>query len=491
MSQVCLVLTGPKLQDCLKQLEQSRPHIDLAELRADLIDKAEWPGLNAFSKKAGIPLILTLRQPRDGGQWVGSAEERQSFFETALNGAWQWFDLEDDQRLPTLEAAWKAKGRQLVVSFHDLGGVPDGWVERLDSNRGPGVTAKAAVFPRSSAGYLKFLTELKALPDRGPERAYVALAMGGFGFSSRVLAARLGSRWTYASGPGQTVAAGMTDPATLQNLYRFSEQTTKTPVYGIVGNPVFHTKSPVIHNPALALLGLPGTYVPFLADDLDAFFKTCDLLDVRGLSCTIPFKEEVLLHLEETSPAVQATGACNTLWRTPSGAWSGDNTDSPGFMAPLADLFPRGFRGLRATVVGTGGAARGVIWSLREQGVKVVVLGRTPDKAHALALEFGIEWAPLGPESRMVVEDHADLIVQTTSVGLGDTEGQDPLAWYEFTGREIAYDIIYVPRWTTFLKRAKKAGCRTVFGEDMLVNQAFGQFERFTGLPYPKAALKL
>jgi 3-dehydroquinate dehydratase/shikimate dehydrogenase len=118
-------------------------------------------------------------------------------------------------------------------------------------------------------------------------------------------------------------------------------------------------------------------------------------------------------------------------------------------------------------------------------------LGRSPDKAHSLALEFDVEWAPLGPESRLIVEDHDDLIVQTTSVGMGETAGQDPLDWYDFTGREIAYDIIYSPRWTRFLDRAKKAGCRILFGEDMLVGQAMGQFRRFTGREYPKNLLKL
>ena len=484
---VCLVLTGPKLKDCLKQLDGCRPHIDLAELRADLLDRSEWDGLNGFSRRAGIPLILTLRQPRDGGKWTGSASDREEFFRSAMAGNWSWFDLEDDQRLPALEAEWLATGHKLVISFHELEGVSDGWAARLQAAEGPGVTTKAAVFPRSSVEFLKFVTDLQGLPpgDR------VVLAMGGFGFSSRVLAARLGSRWTYASAPGQVAAPGQTDPQTLQTLYRFREQTSDTPVYGIVGNPVFHTKSPIIHNPALATLGLPGTYVPFLADDLPSFFAVCDRLGVDGLSCTIPFKEDVLLHVGETTAAVKATGACNTLWRQPGGAWHGDNTDAPGFMTPLAEKLSDNLEGLRATVVGTGGAARGIVWALKQAGVKVVVLGRTPDKAHSLALDFDVDWAPLGPESRLVVEDHPDLIIQTTSVGMGDTEDQDPLEWYDFTGRELAYDIIYAPKWTKFLTRAKKAGCKILFGEDMLVGQAFGQFQRFTGLPYPKDALKL
>ncbi len=481
--QVCLVLTGPRLADCRRQLDESRNDIDLAEVRADLIDRVDWASLNEFSRGADLPLILTLRQPVHGGKWIGPAGERDAFFRTALDGRWAWFDLEDDQRLPEVEALARERGIGLVISFHDVG-VPAGWAERLRRNRAPGVVAKAAVHPTNSAEYLRFLEELLELPHDPASGGQVTLAMGGFGFSSRVLAARLGSRWTYVSAPGQSAAPGHTDPQTLQKLYRFREQTASTPVFGIVGNPVFHTKSPVIHNPALAALGLPGTYIPFLADDLGPFFKTCDLLGVRGLSCTIPFKEDVLLHLGEMSPAVQATGACNTLWRDPGGPWKGDNTDAPGFMAPLSKM-AGDLEGLRATVVGTGGAARGIVWALCQAGVKVVVLGRTPDKAQALAADFGAEWAPLGPESRLIVEDHADIIAQTTSVGLGETEGQDPLDWYDFTGDEIAYEIIYVPRWTTFLKRAKAAGCRVLFGEDMLVHQAFGQFRRFTGMEYP------
>jgi len=490
---LCLVLTGPRLEDCRRQLDESRDHLNLAELRADLVDRSQWPELNAFSREAGVPLILTLRQTRDGGQWAGEPGEREAFFRMALEGAWTWLDLEDDQRLPALEAAWRAQGRGLVISFHDFEGVPAGWENRLEAALGPGITAKAAVFPKSSAEFVQFLRDLKTVADRPrpADQGFVALAMGGFGFPSRVLAARLGSRWTYASPPGQTAAPGQIDPATLQNLYRFRDQTPSTPVYGIVGNPVFHTKSPWIHNPAFAQLGLPGTYLPFLADELPSFFAACDLLGVQGLSCTIPFKEDVLLHLSDKTDAVRATGACNTLWRARDGRWHGDNTDAPGFMVPLAGLLHGRWDGLRATVVGTGGAARGVIWALRQVGVKVVVLGRTPDKAQALALEFGAEWAPLGPEARLIVEDHPDLIVQTTSVGMGETEGQDPLDWYDFTGREIAYDIIYTPRWTTFLTRAKDAGCRVLFGQDMLLGQAGGQFKRFTGRDLPRDAVHL
>jgi 3-dehydroquinate dehydratase/shikimate dehydrogenase len=484
---VCLVLTGPTLADCQRQLDAHRPHIDLAEVRADLVDRGEWPHLNDFARRAGLPLILTLRQPRDGGQWTGTDGERRAFFQVASEGAWTWFDLEDDQRLPDLEAAWLARGRKLIVSFHDFTGVPAGWADRMRAVEAPGVVPKVAVLAKSSADFLRFTQEALALP--AGER--VVLAMGPFGFASRVLAARYASLWTYTSPAGTEAAPGHVDPETLQTLYRFRQQTPTTPVFGIIGNPVFHTKSPIIHNQAFDVMGLPGTYVPFLVDDLKAFFTVADLLGVQGLSCTIPFKEDVLLYLSETSPAVKATGACNTLWREgPRRPWKGDNTDAPGFMAPLVDLLGDELSELRATVVGTGGAARGVVWALRQAGVKVVVLGRTPDKAQALAQDFDAEWAPLGPEARLIVEDHPDLIVQTTSVGMGDSK-EDPLEWYEFTGREVTYDIIYTPQWTPFLTRAKAAGCKVLFGHDMLMGQAVGQFRRFTGKELPLDKLDL
>lgn len=479
-----MVLTGPRLADCQAQLDGCRDHIDLAELRADLVDREDWSLLNDFSDRAGVPLILTLRTPHDGGRWCGTDDQRRAFFEAAFDGAWRWLDVEDDQRMPDLESRWLARGRELVVSFHDFDGVPPGWAPRLAAAEGPGITAKAAVFPQSSQEFLRFVEELQAL---GPGNR-VALAMGGFGFPSRVLAARLGSRWTYTSAPGQLAAPGQIDPETLQTLYRFRRQTADTPVYGIVGNPVFHSKSPGIHNPGLGALDLPGVYLPFLVDDLKSFFSLADRLGVVGLSCTIPFKEAVLGFLSARTPAVEAIGACNTLWREPGGLWQGDNTDAPGFLVPLNDILNHR-PGLKATVIGTGGAARGVVWALRSAGVTVLVLGRSLAKAQALAEEFGAEAAVLGPETLPLVERSSDLIVQTTSVGMGEASGQDPLGWYPFTGRELVYDIIYTPAWTAFLTRAAAAGCRVFFGREMLVGQARGQFLRFTGREYPEPAL--
>ncbi|MEI8096110.1 MAG: type I 3-dehydroquinate dehydratase [Spirochaetales bacterium] len=490
---ICLVLAGPTLEDCRRQLEDNRPWIDLAEVRADKIGREDWPALNDFSREAGLPLVLTLRQPRHGGDWTGSPDAREAFFEQALDGVWAWADVEDDQRMPDWEARWRAAGHELIVSFHELEGLGVGWLERIRRTQatlaGTDGVVKAALMPRSSRDYLTFVQGVLSLPTG----RRVLLAMGGVGFTSRVLTARFGSLWTYASPTGNTIAPGQTDPQTLVELYRYRLQTRQTPVYGVVGNPVFHSKSPHIHNPGLAALGLPGTYVPFLADDVQALLRTAELLGVRGLSCTIPHKQAVLPLLESASGAVEAIGAANTLVRTPAG-WRGDNTDARGFLEPLSAL-QRSIHGSGAlsaagvTVIGTGGAARAIVWALAQAGCRVLVLGRDLAKAEALAAEFGVQAAHLGPESLDAVKTHASVLVQTTSVGMGDQEGKDPLPWYEFTGNEIAYDIVYAPQWTSFLERARQAGCQVLFGRQMLDHQAWLQFGLFTGVDYPTAKM--
>jgi 3-dehydroquinate dehydratase/shikimate dehydrogenase len=480
MSRLCLVLNGKTNAENLAILEQNKHWIDMAEVRADCLDPAEWAGLRDFSRRAELELILTLRMKRDGGFWEGSVQERASFFKAALSGRWTWWDIEDDRRLPEIEAEWLSRGGKLVVSFHDFTGVPP-LAERLRNAQGPASLVKAAVYPRSSKEFLRFLQETQALPP-GQK---VVLAMGPFGFSSRVLAEQLGSAWTYASPMGNVAAPGQVDPATLAKLYHFASIGTQTQLFGVIGNPIHHSKSPAIHNAGYEALGLDAVYLPFLVDDLEAFFQTADLLHLRGFSVTLPFKQDVIRHLVDTTPAVQASGACNTVWKDAQG-WHGDNTDAEGFLAPLKSIWGTDFSDKRVTVVGTGGAARSVVWALRQSGATVLVLGRSPAKAEALAREFGVDWGPLSSASLADLSAHDDLIVQTTSLGMGEQEGVNPLDWYEFTGNETAYDIVYNPEKTAFLQAAESAGCRLVLGKDMLLHQAIGQFSRFVGQDFPE-----
>jgi 3-dehydroquinate dehydratase/shikimate dehydrogenase len=173
------------------------------------------------------------------------------------------------------------------------------------------------------------------------------------------------------------------------------------------------------------------------------------------------------------------------------------NTDVSGFLDPLAaelgldtqvdSRSPRiDLSRYRATVIGAGGAARSVVYALRLSGCRVLVLNRTAARAQALAEEFGCQWGPLENSGYRALEEFNDILVQTTSVGMSPHEGTDPVELYSFRGHEIAYDLVYAPPLTRFLERAQAAGCRIIYGEDMLLRQALHQFYLFTGQTYPE-----
>ena len=316
----------------------------------------------------------------------------------------------------------------------------------------------------------------------------ILIGMGEAGLPTRILAARLGSELTYCSPPGRQAAPGHLDPATLLDLYRFKSITETTGVFGVIGNPIGHSLSPAIHNRGFEALGIDAVYLPFLVDEPESFFRMAGLLGIRGLSVTIPLKEAVIPFLTERDERVEATGACNTMFRRNEG-WFGTNTDAGGFLKPLEEgMKNKPVSSLKATVVGAGGAARAVVYALVGLGARTLILNRTVEKAEILARKFGCDFAGINGEGYRLMKNYSDLIVQTTSVGMEPDLNKDPLPDYRFKGHEIAYDLVYRPTQTLFLKRAAAAGCRTIPGLEMLFNQAVLQFKLFTGRDYPKGA---
>jgi 3-dehydroquinate dehydratase/shikimate dehydrogenase len=186
---------------------------------------------------------------------------------------------------------------------------------------------------------------------------------------------------------------------------------------------------------------------------------------------------------------VRGIGACNTVAVREDGL-HGYNTDAEGFLAPLRAALPSGFSGLSAAVIGAGGAARSAVYALAREGARVLVVNRTEDRARrlcadiqaALGLPEGrLAWASPDEKGLALLEDYAQLIVNSTTMGMHPWENLDPLASRAFRGNEIVYDMVYSPRETLFLKRAAAAGCAIVYGEEMLKNQAYRQFHIYTG----------
>ncbi|MFW5797227.1 MAG: type I 3-dehydroquinate dehydratase [Spirochaetota bacterium] len=501
---ICLSLTRDTASEDLRDVRRNLAWIDLVELRVDRFSRTLPEVISRFPAELPLrgrgqgrpPCILTIRRKEDGGDFSGSETERRELLEVGIrSGEYDYLDLEldleEDEEGRRLRDLAEGEGCTIIRSAHDPEGVSADPAElyRALSRRASEIP-KLAVTPRSSAELDRILELMAA--ERHSGRRHVILGMGPVGVPTRVAAPMLGGYISYASAEvGTEVAAapGHMTPRMLAETYRYREQSADTALFGVVGNPVMHSASPAFHNRQFTEKNLDAVYVPFQVDDLEPFFRSVGRLSVRGLSVTVPHKEGVIDYLDESDESVVPVGACNTVLIT-DGRKRGVNTDIPGFMLPLERAIgasgPEAFDGMRATVIGAGGAARAVVFALLRVGVRLCVVNRTRARADRMVTEIadalGVAKpavAELDPAAAGLIEEHGTLIVQTTPLGMSPREDVDPLPFYEFRGHEIAYDLIYAPERTRFLARADEAGCLTISGTRMFEEQALAQAALF------------
>jgi 3-dehydroquinate dehydratase / shikimate dehydrogenase len=469
---VCLCLHGKTIEEDLRLASRAAGRVDALELRVDALLPEEARHAARFPGLCKLPVTLCVRRAVDGGAFAADERERVALIERIAGGGFQFAELEEDVAAPGLDARVAKSGARIVRTLHDQTGVPRDLAPRIRSlARGPAELPKAAVTVKDAAGLLQCLEALRGL---GPMEK-ILYAAGEAGLPLTVLAGRLGSAVCYAH--------SLSEAETLLDLYRFRHISAETAVYGVIGNPIMHSRSPLIHNTGFKTLEIDAVYLPFHVPDLEAFWKAADILGVRGLSVTVPHKQAVMSLLSERDAAVDATGACNTMVRDSDGVrWRGTNTDVAGFLGPLLRLVGgRLPAGLGATVIGAGGAARAVAHALRSNGARVLVLNRSIAHAKDLAEKLSVSYASLNGEGFALAEGFRDLIVQTTNVGMSPAEDADPAPGLVFTGKEIVFDVIYSPPMTRFLRRASDAGCTVLNGSEMLLEQAREQFRLFTG----------
>lgn len=261
-----------------------------------------------------------------------------------------------------------------------------------------------------------------------------------------------------------------------------------TKLLGVMGDPVEHSLSPVMHNAAIAHLQLNYVYLPFPVrpDQLSLALQGFEAIGLVGANLTIPHKQAILPYLQEVSELAQAVGAVNTIWRTDQG-WSGTNTDVAGFLAPLqAQAQP--WAEATVLVLGNGGAARAVVAGCSQLGVRaILVAGRSADKLQ----HFQASWQQPAIQERLTTHTwealpqllpQATLVVNTTPIGMAPHAAASPLpphAWTLVPTGAIAYDLIYTPRPTRFLQAAQAQGLQTIDGLEMLVQQGAAALERW------------
>jgi shikimate dehydrogenase len=270
--------------------------------------------------------------------------------------------------------------------------------------------------------------------------------------------------------------------------------TGSTKLLGVIGHPVTHSLSPLMHNAAIAALGLDYVYVawPIAPERLDEALVGLSAIGVAGFNLTIPHKQTVMPYLAEVSELARAIGAVNTVWRTEAG-WHGTNTDVAGFIAPLVSL-ERDWSQATVVCLGNGGAARAVVAGADQLGCRSIqVFGRSPEKL----AQFQQSWqsSPIGEKLSVHAWGDlanaiggADLIVNTTPIGMQPNVDASPLSPAETLAIQsgaIVYDLIYVPRPTLLLQQAQPQGAIVIDGLEMLVQQGAAALQIWTQADVP------
>jgi len=464
---VCVTVTGGTMDE-LRRNRDAAEGADLVEMRLDFADR---PDAAAALDGRRRPVILTCRAAWEGGRFQGDEESRRRILEQGIAGGAEFIDVE--ARAGFAQDLIRARrGRGVVLSSHLFGGVPPDLESRWMALLGSGAeVVKLAAEGQSLSDTLRVMA-LADVRRADTDPGHVLIAMGPAGIPSRVLAGRLGNRWTYA---GNGAAPGQFPPRRLLKEFRFRELRPDASIFGVVGNPVMHSLSPVMHNAGFAHFGLNAVYLPLEASDAADFVHFARQVGLAGASITAPFKVALMDEVDELEPLARRVGAINTLV-VRNGRWCGANTDVHGFSTPLSGRVA--VKGIRASILGAGGAARAVAVALADMGASVTVCARRPEAAREIAELAGGRVGAFPPQP-----GSWDVLVNAIPAG-DAADRRSPIEGAPLDG-EIVFDLVYAPAETRLLADARAAGCMTIGGLEMLVAQAERQFELWTGQAPP------
>ncbi|CAN5173730.1 shikimate dehydrogenase [soil metagenome] len=265
-----------------------------------------------------------------------------------------------------------------------------------------------------------------------------------------------------------------------------SKITAKTKMCIIIGDPIEHSMSPVIHNAGYAALGIDDQFVFTAADvkveHVKEVVEAMHIMNIRGLTCTMPHKIEVMKYLDKIDPVAQKIGAVNTVVNE-GGVLTGYNTDWLGTVTPIEQIVP--LKNKRVALIGAGGAARAMAYGVVTRGAKLTIFNRTQEKAKELAQEIGsdIETRPMESIGNEI--GHFDIILNATNIGMDELSDETPLPKKYIQKHHIVFDAVYSPYETRLLREAKEQGATVIHGTEMLLHQGVSQFELYTGRKAP------
>jgi 3-dehydroquinate dehydratase/shikimate dehydrogenase len=487
MGKICVAVTGATANEMLSRAEQVSDSNPFIELRLDTLNKPQaiLAKLKSFATtNRHVTMIATCRRTEGGGNFVGELFEQAEILEGAAKAGCQLIDVEIESAETMRPADWKrlrASGAALILSYHDFSHT----------------RSLQKVFERMQhfdPEFYKIVSTARSLSDNiavldllrqhGDSTNMTAMAMGQPGIVSRLLGARTGSAFTFAStAAGEETASGQMTLDALRSLYRFEEIDAATRVYGVVGHPVAHSLSPLMLNTAFRRERVNAVFLPLETAKVSDLLTLMERIPLAGIAVTMPLKQEILPSLARMDDLSTRIGACNTIVRGPDGRLFGFNTDVNAIIGPLERRLS--LKGARVLVLGAGGAARAAVFGLKEKGAEVHILNRTPESAKELATQAK---AKVFKREQLIKTDF-DVVVNATPAGMHGSKVQSLLEPDELRAR-LVFDMVYNPIETPLLHMAREKGIAVIPGLEMFVHQGARQFEIWTGKPAPEADMR-
>jgi 3-dehydroquinate dehydratase/shikimate dehydrogenase len=464
--------------------EAAKQGAQFLEVRLDFL--ARPPDFKRILAVKPCPMVVTVRRQQDGGRWTRSEEERLMLMRQAIVAGFDWVDLETD----VIDLVPRFRNVKRIVSYHNLREMP-GNLEELHAKmcQQDADVVKLAVRGETPADNLRVLK----LSANSPKPT-VAICMGDLGTASRVLAGRFGAPFTYAAfNRERGIAPGILAYDDMKQVYAYDSIKPDSTVYAVVGDPIGHSLSPLIHNAAFRALGMNSIYVPLRVPrgELGAALDLYKAIPISGYSVTIPHKEAAAVLANERHSYVDWTQAANTLVRREDGGFAAHNTDCPAAIESLKGGMDKLEGGAQLTgrnilMLGAGGAARAIAHGLHREGALLIVTNRTPERAQELAAEVGCRTVDWNARHSVI----AEVVINCTSVGMHPNVDESPIHQSFLKPNLVVFDIVYTPETTLLVKEARERSCHVITGVDMFVRQAALQFKLFTGQEPPIEVMK-
>jgi 3-dehydroquinate dehydratase/shikimate dehydrogenase len=496
IGKLCVAVQASSPAELIERAAAALADSKFLELRLDSLPKPALALSNVKDFLAGhrdATVIATCRRKEFGGHFAGSLKAELEVLLNAAEAGCLIVDLEVESaeqataaQLARLRTGLRAAGTALLVSFHDFTHTKglERAAERIEAFQPDFV--KVVSTARSLADNLAVL---KLIEDRSRSAEVVGIAMGEEGLVSRVLGLRAGAAFTFASFSGGqetdsklATAPGQLTARTLLDLYRVEQLDYATRIFGVAGNPIAHSLSPLMQNTAFRREGVNAVLLPLKVQKLADLLTLLRELPLAGAAVTMPLKQEILPHLANSDPLTARIRACNTLRTGADGKLYGFNTDVAGVVRPLEKRLK--LNGARIAVIGAGGAARAAVFGLVDQGAEVFIANVIHEDAVKLAKQAKAHVF----KQENLAKSRFDVLINATPCGMAGNKQPMPIKENELNAG-LVFDMVYNPLETPLLKLAKERGLPVISGMEMFVQQGARQFEIWTGKPAPEAEM--